>query len=215
MRRVVSLQITTRFYDHPRVFLINSDFLEWEGDEKRYRELYQADGCHLTPLGFKLVIDNWIRYLLPHVQGGRGDGGGSSEPKIPLLPNPLLDPPEKGQGASSPPEQEAGDRQEKGGVESSDKKVVQLVSEPDNTVPDPFGSYTGKRARFLICTLLVFQPGLLALFSVRRIQAAGTNTFSRTSVPTSGYLFLGNGVTVPYHFVIRFTGFISFCFTKE
>jgi hypothetical protein len=149
VRRIVNVQITTRFYLHPRVGLIFPDCLEWGGDETRYRQLYQADGYHLTQLGFNLMIQNWIDNLVPHVRAA------GSEPqlmKAPPPPNPLLvdEDAEKVVKeavvlATAPEVIENGG----GGGETAEKEVLppKSAAEVDNTVPDPFGSYTGKRTR--------------------------------------------------------------------
>jgi hypothetical protein len=131
------------------VGLIFPDCLEWGGDETRYRQLYQADGYHLTQLGFNLMIQNWIDNLVPHV---RAAGSEPQPMKAPPPPNPLLvdEDAEKvvkeaAVLATAPEVIENGG----GGGETAEKEVLppKSAAEVDNTVPDPFGSYTGKRTR--------------------------------------------------------------------
>lgn len=80
VRKVINVQITSRLYENSRVTLINSDpILGWDHEEKR-KDLMLSDGYHLTPLGFKLMIDNWTAVLMKHLN--------ISAPET--APNPLL-----------------------------------------------------------------------------------------------------------------------------
>ena len=150
VRRIVNVQITTRFYLHPRVGLIFPECLEWAGDEARFRQLYQADGYHLTQHGFNLMTQNWIDNLLPHVRVANGGEPLETRMAQPRL-NPLLDDEvsekvmqKEGEVLSTAPlmMQNGG-----GGGENGEKEKLADVcaTEVDNTVPDPFGSYTGKK----------------------------------------------------------------------
>ena len=147
VRRCANVQITTRLYKHPRVFLINSDpILDWNGDETRFRELYQSDGYHLTPYGFGLMTQNWIDNLLPHVRGKEMAVAAAAAVVGPAtVVNPLLDIPER---TAIVPETSTSlllNGDEDGDVTL--QPTLLSVVEVDVTVPDPFGSYTGMLVR--------------------------------------------------------------------
>jgi hypothetical protein len=146
VRRIANVQIVTRLYRHPRVGFINADaILDWGGDEGRYRELFQSDGYHLTPLGFERMTQNWIDHILPHVRGTGPIASKinmvdvitpSKEEGLTLSPVALLN-------GGSKAESKSADIVE----EEKQSPPSPSVAEADSTVPDPFGSYTGKLPR--------------------------------------------------------------------
>lgn len=141
VRKVINVAITERFYLNPRVELINSDHCLLIDNEESRQQIMGSDGYHLTHEGFKNMVGNWMEYLnkiireaAPRQVRSTGQPIYSSEPPTEYLPkfesntvdepvaNPLLITEE--------------------GTESSPNLAKCEGVSSDETVPDPFGTYT-------------------------------------------------------------------------
>jgi hypothetical protein len=158
VRKMANLQIVRRLYRVPRVGFINSEaVLDWGNNEGRYRELFQSDGYHLTPLGFDRMTQNWVDHILPHVRGATGPivAGNISladvapppkEANVTMASSPspiqVTKQMNGGGGGKAAAANEPGDVDDHQPPLSS--SPTSSVAEADSTVPDPFGSYTGK-----------------------------------------------------------------------
>ena len=128
VRKVINVQITSRLYENPRVSLINSDkALEWGEDVGRLNRLMEGDGYHLTRLGFDLVLATWAEQIRKKMREC------NFEPRDSVAANTetVAEMEEEGEelvnGADEEEEEE----------EEEDSPV-----DDEDTVPDPFGSYT-------------------------------------------------------------------------
>lgn len=114
VRKVMNVQITSRLYDNPRVTLISTDsVLDGGGKE----DLIQGDGYHLTPMGFKALLDSWVVHIIKRIQESGVDTG-----------------------SSTPSSSNAGTREHSGEKREEEEEEEDDEGE-DETVPDPFGEY--------------------------------------------------------------------------
>ena len=142
MRKVINVAINERFYENPRVELINSDHCLAIDDEESRQQIMGSDGYHLTHEGFKNMVGNWmeclnkiIREAAPRQVRYYGQPSDSIEPPKGFvvqnlesnavnkaITNPLL-------------------TNEEGAEITSNLANYERVTS-DETVPDPFGTYT-------------------------------------------------------------------------
>ena len=133
VRKVINVQITSRLYENPRVSLINSDkALEWGEDVSRLNLLMEGDGYHLTTYGFSLMLSTWRDQITKKMKecNFKSSRSFATKPEqVNLLPKTNIAN-ETAYGSS--------DKEEEAKVNEKEESAP----DDEDTVPDPFGSYT-------------------------------------------------------------------------
>ena len=134
VRKVINVQITSRLYENPRVSLINSDkALEWGEDVSRLNLLMEGDGYHLTTYGFSLMLNTWREQITKKMK----ECNFKSSASFALKPESAKILPKADVGLKT-----VNGSSEKEETEVDEDDVEEPTPDDEDTVPDPFGSYT-------------------------------------------------------------------------
>ena len=61
VRKVMNVEISSRFNNNPSITFINNDLvLEWWKDDVKKMRLFCSDGFSLTAYGFSVMLDHWM-----------------------------------------------------------------------------------------------------------------------------------------------------------
>ena len=61
VRKVMNVEISSRFNGNSAIMFINNDLvLEWWKDDVKKKRLFCSDGYNLTAYGFSVMLDHWM-----------------------------------------------------------------------------------------------------------------------------------------------------------